>query len=152
MNKFVPKKEYMTKKPKTYQPISTEICNVTLRGKYKHIRYDEYKLIMEDPFHYEITLKGDILECSEIVDWIMKQELVELYDDWCDVYNNAEEVRKLIEEYEKTNKESFSKDKWKELLEKNITRTGTHRIHSFWGKYSPEDVKYLLSISLGLGS
>lgn len=88
----------MVKKPKTYQPISIEIDNVFLRGKYKHIRYDEYKLIMEELLHYEITFKEDILDCSDLVEGIMKQELIELYDDWCDVHNNAEEDTLLLGE------------------------------------------------------
>ena len=70
----------MTPTKNTYHQITAETEAMKFTGKYKKLRKGVYKLIMETPFRFERVYKDEILEIDAMVEWIMSQEMIEIFD------------------------------------------------------------------------
>lgn len=142
----------MAKKTDIYNPIKAENNGLRLKGKYKKLRKGEYRLIMEEPTHFEREYKEDILEVEEMVDWIMKQEMIEIIDDYYEIKENTPILDKILSEYEDLIDDENLTDSEKQIILSNLydqyipeDKQSLHRLKT---QYSPSEIRYFLSISL----
>ena len=142
----------MTSTKNTYHQITANYCGLNVNGKYKKINKDTYKLIMEIPFKFERTYKEDILEIEELVEWIMRQELIEIMDDYYEIKENSLVFEKTISEIEeRENYRDLSKYELSSnlfnLLEKYFPKE-SKSLKIIIDSYSISEIKYLLSIEI----
>ena len=121
-------------------------------GKYKKLRKGVYKLVMESPFKFERVYKDEILEIEGLVDFIMSQEMVEIFDYYCEIKENSVIFNEILSEFEEfvnagNLTDSELREKLSELYDKHIPEEKQHLKHLKF-QFTPNEIRYLLSIKI----
>ena len=142
----------MTSRKKTFHQITAETCVMKFTGKYKKIRKGVYKLIMESPFKFERVYKDEILEIEGLVDFIMSQEMVEIFDYYCEIKEYSGIFNEILSEFEefvnaRNLTDSELRKKLSELYDKHIPEENQD-LKDFKFQFTPNEIRYLLSIKI----
>lgn len=142
----------MTSTKNTYHPITAETCGMKFKGKYKKLRKGVYKLIMELPFKFERVYKEDILEIDDMVDSIMRQEMVEIFDDYYVIKENSSIFNNILSGFnELANAESLPDSEIKLILSELYDRyipAEKQYLNNIKFQFSPNEIRYLLSLKI----
>lgn len=142
----------MTSTKNTYHQVTAETCVMKFTGKYKKLRKGVYKLVIESPFKFERVYKEDILEIEELVDNIMSQEMVEIFDSYYEIKKNGSIFNEILSEYDEfvnagNLTDSELRKKLSELYDKHITED-KQDLKDFKFQFTPNEIRYLLSIKI----
>ena len=142
----------MSSTKNTFHQITAETCVMKFTGKYKKIRKGVYKLIMESPFKFERVYKDDILEIEGLVDFIMSQVMVEIFDYYCEIKENSGIFNEILSEFEEfvnagNLTDSELRKKLSELYDKHIPEE-KQNLKDFKFLCTPNEIRYLLSIKI----
>lgn len=125
----------MTSTNNIYHYITAETCGMKFIGNYKKLRKGVYKLIMESPFKFERVYKEDILEMDEIVESIMSQEMIEIFDSYYEIKENGSIFNEILSEYDEL------------VNKKNLTDSELQmNLYNLFDKYIPDEKQYLKDI------
>ena len=142
----------MTSIKNCYHQITAETCVMKFTGKYKKIRKGVYKLIMESPFKFERVYKDEILEIEGLVECIMSQEMVEIFDYYCEIKEYSGIFKEILSEFEEfvnagNLTDSELRKKLSELYDKHIPEE-KQNLKDFKFQFTPNEIRYLLSIKI----
>ena len=142
----------MTSTKNNYHQITAETYVMKFTGKYKKIRKGVYKLVMESPFKFERVYKDEILELEGLVDFIMSQEMVEIFDYYCEIKEYSGIFNEILSEFEEfvnagNLTDSELRKKLSELYDKYIPDEKKYLKYIKF-QFTPNEIKYFLSIKI----